>query len=263
MKKLLIASGCSFTDEKFVSALHPEMECNWSKWPEILAKKLDMDFINLGQNGAGNEYIYSTLLEEILKQKDKREIGLVIPAWTQCQRKDWQELKSFKWRMRRFDLDGDVFGWLKRTLRYMISLQLICENLNVPLKQFQMISLYDGWISGLGKTDAEVFANKNNPEFVMRYKYPGLTPDLDRKACQQIMIDYEPYINVKDFIGWPLVSEIGGFHIEEKTLQLKEKKYPENYHLNYQSDLLVSKLDVHPNGKGHEKIAEFLYDRLD
>ena len=139
----------------------------------------------------------------------------------------------------------------------MISLQLICKLYNIPLKMFQMISLFDGFITGLSKTDAEVYENRNNPNFKRRYNYnsKSLTKNLDRLKCSKIMLEYEPYINVKDFIGWPTSPRFGGFHIESKTL------YNENE--DYIEDLIVSKLDVHPNGKGHEKIAEFLYDRLD
>ena len=107
-KKILLVSGCSMTDKNFVSGTNPEMDCSWPKWPELLAKKLDMDCINLGQNGAGNEYIYSSLLEKILEKKD--QIGLVMPAWSQCQRKDYQEWN--KWKQKRFEPDGDVFSWL-------------------------------------------------------------------------------------------------------------------------------------------------------
>lgn len=258
MKKTLIASGCSFTDENFLSAVHPEMSCDWPKWPELLAKKLDMNYINLGQNGAGNEYIYSTLLEQILKTKDKSTIGLVMAAWSQCQRKDYQ-IGNRWWKQKRIDPDGDVFSFMKKDLRYMVSLQLICERFKIPLKQFQMISLFDGFISGLSKTDADKYENRFNKNFKTRYDYRsvGTTSKEDRLTCDRILIEYESYINQKDFIGWPLSQRIGGFHIEEKVLRYWNKPFP-----NYKTELLVSKIDVHPNGKGHEKIAEFLYDRL-
>ena len=45
------------------------MDTTWPMWPELVAKKLDMDCINLGQSGAGNEYIYFTLLDEIIKER--------------------------------------------------------------------------------------------------------------------------------------------------------------------------------------------------
>jgi len=63
MKKILLVSGCSNTDKNFYSELHPEMDCSWPKWPELLAEKLNMDCVNLAKSGAGNEYIYSSLLD--------------------------------------------------------------------------------------------------------------------------------------------------------------------------------------------------------
>ena len=69
MRKILVVSGCSWSDQKFKSLFHPEIDCSWPKWPELLAKKLDMDCINLSKCGHGNEYIYSTLLEQIISME--------------------------------------------------------------------------------------------------------------------------------------------------------------------------------------------------
>ena len=257
MKKILLASGCSFTDENFESPVHPEMDTSWPKWPELLANKLDMKCINLAMNGGGNDYIYSSLLDQILKTKDKSQIGLVIPAWTQCQRKDYQLYAVGYWRSERFDPHGEVFGWVRKSLRYMISLQIVCERYNIPLKQFQMLNLFDGWIHGLQKTDAERIKNKDNPDFVKLYNYQGLNPKKDQAKCQQLMLSYDSYINAENFLGWPTLKIFGGFNVEEETLKDPNKIYP-----NYLTDLLVSNLDTHPNAKGQEKITEFLYDRL-
>ena len=256
MKKILLVSGCSFTVEEYISAIHPDMDCSWPKWPELLSKKLGMDYINLGQNGGGNEYIYSSLLEQILKTEDKSQIGLVMPAWTQCQRKDYQSGYAGRWVQKRIDPDGDVFSYLRKDLRYMISLQLICKHFNIPLKQFQMLNLFDGFISGLMKTDAEVYANKDNPDFDRRYKYTAVrSAREDRMECNKIMLEYEPFIDIENFIGWPSVPRIGGFFVEQKTLWHNEDG-------DHNENRLVSKRDVHPNGLGHKKIAEFLYERL-
>ena len=62
MKKILIVSGDSFSDKHFQTMIHPELDTSWPKWPEMLAEKLDMDCINLGRCGAGNDYIYETLV---------------------------------------------------------------------------------------------------------------------------------------------------------------------------------------------------------
>ena len=273
MRKILLASGCSMTDSNYVSETNPEIDCSWPKWPELIAKKLDMECINLGRNGAGNEYIYSSLLEKILEKKD--QIGLVMVGWTQCQRKDYQEWNI--WKEKRFDPNGDVFGWLRKTLRYMISLQLVCENYNIPYKQFQIVNLFDGWTNGLYKTDEQLKKNRNDPKYEFKYRYPG-DRDKDRRKLQKILIDYEPYINAKNFIGWPTIYNLGGYCIEEKTIRKTRKELTELYNISltskekereliekgyeYQRELVISDWDQHPNEKGHQKIAEFLYDRL-
>ena len=95
MKKILLVSGDSFTDPDWWSEFHPEMETEWPKWPEILAKKLDMECVNLGKSGSGQEFIYTSLLEYITNpNKDINRIGLVVSAWSQCQRKDYQKGKK-------------------------------------------------------------------------------------------------------------------------------------------------------------------------
>jgi len=273
MKKILLASGCSMTDSNYVSETSPEIDCSWPKWPELTAKKLDMECINLGRNGAGNEYIYSSLLEKILEKKD--QIGLVMVGWTQCQRKDYQKWNI--WKEKRFDPDGDVFGRIRKTLRYMISLQLVCENYNIPYKQFQMINLFEGWTNGLYKTDEQLKKNRNDPKYEFQYRYPG-DKDKDRRKLQKILMEYEPYINAKNFIGWPTTYNLGGYCIEDKTIRKTRKELTELWNISltskkkereliekgyeYQKELVVSDWDQHPNEKGQQKIAEFLYDRL-
>jgi len=91
MKKYLIVSGDSFTDKDFRSSCYPDMDVSWPKWPDILAKKLDMKLINLAKAGSGNGYIYNTLLD-CIQLVPKDEIGYVIAGWSQCQRGDYQEL---------------------------------------------------------------------------------------------------------------------------------------------------------------------------
>ena len=47
MKKILLVSGDSFTADNFVSSVHPELDTSWPMWPELLAKKLDMQLGNV------------------------------------------------------------------------------------------------------------------------------------------------------------------------------------------------------------------------
>ena len=245
MKKILLVSGDSFTDPEWWSEFHPELEVNWPKWPEILAKKLDMDCVNLGKSGAGQEFIYTSILDYITNpQKDINRIGLVIPAWSQCQRKDFQRGWGGRWTNRRLDVDGDIFSWVNRSLKYMLSLQILCERYNLPYKQTQMINLFSDVLTGMRPGDREV----KEGIYPKDYKIPyNGNAKKDKQKILKMISDYEDRINVNNFIGWPMFNELGGFSLAHKVMKARDK---------------ISELDSHPNKQGHERIAEFLYDRL-
>ena len=65
---------------------------------------------------------------------------------------------------------------------------------------------------------------------------------------------YLDYIenNISDkFIGWPIMSEIGGYGIND----ILDKEDPSR------SKFRISRIDSHPNAAGHKFIAEFLYEQ--
>ena len=244
MRKILLVSGCSNTDKDFYSELHPELDTSWPKWPELLAEKLDMDCVNLGKSGAGNEYIYRSLLDYITRN-DTSNIGLVISAWTQCNRKDYQEGNLGRWTNERIDPNGDVFSWMKKTLDNCLSFQILCEKYNLPYMHVHMLHLYIDWLNGLKPRDLEPIAMKDRN---WRHTYPG-DKEKDTKKIIRIIDDYEDRINIKKFIGWPLSKEYGGFCLQQDLITIPGKTQ-------------ISKLDSHPNKLGQEKIMEFIYDRL-
>ena len=228
MRKILVVSGCSWTDKYFKSMFHPEMDCSWPKWPELLSEKLDMDCVNLGRSGSGNEYIYSTLLDHLTKNK-LEDIGLVIPAWTRASRRDFSV--ATKWRNLRLDPKGDLDYFIMKSMRYYYSLQEVSKGLNVPLKQIHMLNPYAGL---------------DNP-------YPNATwfardkeaSDRAKKEAVKTFMssNYSDKIDDTNFIGWPVEVKIGGFSAWDK---FKEEHF-------------ISDLDRHPNEKGQKLIAELIY----
>ena len=258
MKKILLVSGCSNTEKDFYSEIHPEMDCSWPKWPELLANKLDMDCVNLAKSGSGNEFIYSTLLDYITKnhtlsKNHRKEIGLVIPAWTQCQRKDYQQGRVGRWTNERIDPNGDVFGWIRKSLNCYLSFQILCEHYNLDYRHAQMLSPYQDWINGLRPRDLDTSYPKG-----FRHTYPGEDPEKDTQKIYDIIDTYESRINTKKFIGWPLSSGLGGFSLQKKLIGIKSKDEA----LPDDIKTMISEIDHHPNEKGHKLIAEFIYERL-
>ena len=85
-RKYLLASGCSYTNPNYVSGPHPEMDCSWPKWPEIVADKLGLEVINLGRNGMGYKYIVDSLMPHIVSHPE--DIEVVMVGWSET----WREV---------------------------------------------------------------------------------------------------------------------------------------------------------------------------
>tara|TARA_Y100001972_G_scaffold103960_1_gene130608 strand:+ start:496 stop:1185 length:690 start_codon:yes stop_codon:yes gene_type:complete len=227
-KKILLVSGCSFTTHDFVSVYHPEKDCSYEKWPKILAEKLNMDCINLGRSGAGNEYISNTLIDQI-EAMDKSKIGLVIPAWSQCRRRDYQTYfersKSTIWRHEMYDLHGDTRYWIRKSLKTQYFFQIYCDYYNIPYKQVQMIELF-----------------KDNLKIKTTVE----------KEHYNVFAKSEVYFNkLKNFIGE--TSSILSLQDVLTDNRARGEKYEE---------FSLSSQDRHPSEKGHHLIAEYIYENI-
>jgi hypothetical protein len=76
----------------------------------------------------------------------------------------------------------------------------------------------------------------------------GMTDEVNRKNFYNLskyLID-RPH-PISNFIGWPIVSDIGGFSFDDKL---------EDHHR-------LSDEDTHPNASGHKLIAEIFYNEYE
>ena len=257
MRKILLVGGDSFSDPTCKSYKGTDI----ITWPQLLAEKLDMDLVCVAQSGGGNEQIYSSILDWIC-ENGSNNIGLVLAAWSKCERMDWEQgfndIFGFKldhgcWHNNRVFPKGNIYSWLRKSIRNFYNLQILCENHNIPYKQFQMISFFGDHISEYYGHD---FKNKrmNIIECIMT------SPQFD-------------LIKKSNFIGWPIYDEHDGFvvsdvtvHKEWKTVhKLTNNKKNSNYYYKaneVNTDYVVSPYDPHPNKKGHEMIMEFIYENL-
>ena len=107
-----------------------------------------------------------------------------------------------------------------------------------------MINLFTDVLSGLRPGDSEVKEGIYPKDYKMPYTGNA---EKDKQKILKMISDYEDKINVNNFIGWPMFNELGGFSLAHKVMKARDR---------------ISELDSHPNKQGHERIAEFLYDRL-
>ena len=87
-RKKLIAIGCSFTEHHLSSTISPDIDHDFTRWPKHLSNMFDMECINLGKCGAGNDQILARTLDATLKEKD---IGLVVIMWSEWRRMGFQD----------------------------------------------------------------------------------------------------------------------------------------------------------------------------
>ena len=244
MKKTLLVGGDSWCD---VSQYH-ELKNVFPLWYDYIAEKLDMNVVSLGRGGAGNEFICSTLID-YMNTHGTDHIGMVMASWSECQRGDWetQDLElnrayTYEWGSRRKVVDGQLYGFIKKSLRWFYIFQSICENRNIPYKQFQMIPLYYNYI-----WNYKTFPYNEIPNTIIK--------------TANFMFEQPEYdlINKDNFIGWPVVQELpGGYHIAKKTV------HPHSLDGHTKCDLryVMSENDSHPNEIGHKLVAEFIYENL-
>ena len=230
----MITSGCSFTE-----SIRPNQEKSWA---DYLAEKLGKKLTNYGRGGAGNEYIYNSVVDNL-------DTDLVVVMWSCFDRWDFhkgsfelpyliedggnmprkdelvntsteefentyvadENIAELSKVMLKNNLD-DLEYQIKKTIRWMVSLQHICEQKNIPLIQ----------CLGFGK-------RRWNKDIELA----------------KTSLDYKPFYELEHkSLGWPFVERIGGFTMMDKL----------------HKDMFVSNFDRHPNDKGHKYISEIIYD---
>ena len=69
------------------------------------------------------------------------------------------------------------------------------------------------------------------------------------KKIMKIIDSYENILDTDRFIGWPFAQEWAGFSLQKRFIGLKQ-------------ETMISEIDHHPNAKGQQVIAEYIYEWL-
>jgi len=255
-KKKLIVAGCSYTDN-YAMKIHIQ---TFPIWAELLADKLDMELVNLGNCGDGNEAIWSKVTDEIVSTKN---IGLVVVGWSEVERTSFfaevwnrrmavyqHQWESFKPSRKIEEVENksdveintfregkafkiseifdkyhlmDLTAGTQKTLRYIYNFQSLCTSLKIPHLQFQAC-----------------YPNADGDTIT----------DMQRFGKELISSPYLSLIEDTTFLGWPISEHIGGWCWD----YLMDQKDPSR------NKMRITKKDTHPNEKGHKYMMEILLD---
>ena len=265
-RKYILAHGCSFTDAEFESPIHPEVDCSFPKWPQLLGDKLGVEVMNIAHCGYGNDQIEKELISQILKEKPWMVVvGLtevprfriygshnlgVLPSilagprksdqiWPDAQDQvDHMELLR-PWHQWYWDKCDDVERsnhfrvMMEDHFNRIIRIQNLCKALNIKLIMthlLQMINHYSYY----------KLRNENSP--TQHYSQIEKAISWARNHDQ---------VDPTTIIGWPHFESINdGYYLINGFDQQGWSNEP----------MFVGEKDEHPNHLGHQHIAEKFYE---
>ena len=276
-KKYLIVSGCSWTDPHQYSEdpkVSNDIVKNYYRWPNILADKLNMKLINFGKYASGNEYICSSLIDNILamSEDERSNIGLVIAAWSEAKRTDFEFKKNDndyyvknlfenKYKEYRYNkkyiwdsvlytdpLRGDMFYRVKQSIRYMYMLQTFLKYNNIPYKMVQSVPLEK--LPNLGTEFNLGLAFGTSQRSLQGAKE---VEDIFKQQVADELSQFPIYnlIDKNNFISWPILNS----SLYKKLDRAKD--FISN--LNVKTD---GRQDNHPNQSGHNKISNIILNNI-
>jgi hypothetical protein len=88
---MLLTAGCSFVWGDELAGFNTIPPTHWENtFTEILAKKMGIDYVNLGRCGAGNEQIFRNITDHLHNNPDQHITHMVV-LWSAWQRSEWVE----------------------------------------------------------------------------------------------------------------------------------------------------------------------------
>ena len=281
-RKILLAGGDSFTEHTLVSWEDPSISTDFPRWPEVLAKKLDMECVNLGRAGWSNQLI-STSIFEYLMENPKKEIGLVCCLWTDYTRTSLYNMPDWPANIAQqlfvgFLKEVNDVGFDRNTELYK-EVENISDKINMwregPDKFLDLLYYYakhtdtkaETIVENIIKNTIKIFHDlecmlslRNIPYLYLQgvlpffYRYQlGNNRGLEKIYAppdEQLLfyfLKYEKYFNKEKFIEWP------GLPITAKRLHWGDD--PIKY--------CISEEDLHPNETGHQMTATVFYEKVE
>lgn len=259
-KKILLASGCSFTDSNFKSldtTISEEQRSGWPMWPELMANELGLKCVNRGRSGGGADHILNSIIEEIATHGNK--VDTVAILWSGCDRwplfdvnlnpftsllenaregelsANWERLYNIETLVS--DLwDSPSFGssiyktMIHNQLTKICAIMDICKANNIKLIMNQGIPYFSQW----------------HLDFLFEKKKLTKKQYITKSTVVHAFISNDLFSKIDaerdNIIGWPFFSDLGGSCWDGRRRDL--------------SDTYVSNKDRHPNALGQTLLAK-------
>lgn len=264
-QKILLATGCSFTDKDFKSldgSLPPEQSGGWPMWPELMGDELGLKVINRGLSGRGADHMLDSIVDEIAIYGDR--IDTVAVLWSSCDRwpffdatwnpftdlteglffhgdniKDWQDGWNVKGTMKRVweskGFNSHVYTrMIENQLRKMCAVVDICKANNIKLIMNQGVAYFSHWCLDLLLHKGIISKNQHITKEHAAYIF--MSSPMFAKLDE-----------LDNIIGWPLFNELNGTCFDVRRIDI-EKTF-------------ISKKDRHPNAYGQTLLAKEFLDK--
>lgn len=227
----LFTIGCSFTEGQDLKKQSIE------SYPHILAKKLELEYYNFGAAGASNDYIFRKIFElinsNIITKKD-----IIVIQWTHFLRKELP-IKHKKY---------NFFNYLPNSFHTYDDKKITKMDGNI-----ESVQNTNKDIEGIDKIKIEI--EKTNKEILEKYVINFIQEEYQLNTTKNYinsLYTYLEYLGYKHihFFGWSgcIIDSI----FDKKANFIKESF----------GEYTSTKGNEHPNKKGHEKWANFLYNKI-
>ena len=270
--KTLLAVGCSYTDQNFLSLELPEVDCSFPKWPEVLGNMLEYDnVVNLGKSGNNNDSIQNQTQDYIMEN----DVDMLCVLWSEPMRINIHDSYSALWyndsswnankKERQATREAAslanfpeklINNWQKKSINPEIIAKIMLHN------DINHLNIGTQFVRNIYNLD-QIAKNKNIPIYHMQgaslwkkhvyQSWSQHTGKLDlnnyknHNKFRKFLTAFiqSPYFKILDkqtnIYGWPFYQELGGTSIAAEIY--KNLKFT------------IGELDGHPNAEGHQKIA--------
>ena len=240
--KTLLAVGCSFTNKNFKSKDHPEIDCSFPKWPEVLGNKLGYNVVNLGLSGNSNDRIFKTTQDYLVNNK----VDMICALWTQSTRLNVHDMENCNWNyvtretsksLKIFDVEkflnvvendgkNNYLKLANEHLRNIFMLDQLSKHNNIPIYHMQGASSFIPEIEGVA------LSRKRHIKYLHAFVDSKYFNILDEQA---------------NIWGWPFYKELGGISMSDF----------------FKQEDIISDIDRHPSARGHEVIANNYFELIE